>query len=308
MTVGSAFDPHQARSMPPRGGRRRGPGLKETALTQHQSSVPVPSVNGGDSPFDKIRHLDAYGREYWLGRELQPEMGYGRWQHFEPVIERAKAAARNVSDAAAVFTEVRENPSELGGRPGKDYQLTRAAAYYVALNGDPNKPEVAAGQAYFVRRTREAELGALTELEVRRTALARAREMVDYKTFRDMMAENAPDYEPNSRTTRIFFGAMQNKLYRHLTGMSAEQIKDARPICHWPDREKGKEEPGPKSRHRKVAKNYLTCGELHKLDRLVGRLCLRAEDIAEDGLNLSLTRWDHLVDAELAVEVPQIAA
>ncbi|MFH8701746.1 hypothetical protein ACWGKK_44115 [Streptomyces chartreusis] len=36
-----------------------------------------------------------------------------------------------------------------------------------------------------------------------------------------------------------------------------------------------------------MAKNNLTEPELRKLDRLIGRLCLRAEDIADDDLSLS---------------------
>lgn len=39
-----------------------------------------------------------------------------------------------------------------------DFHLTRFAAYLVAMNGDPNKSEVAAAQAYFAIRTREAEV------------------------------------------------------------------------------------------------------------------------------------------------------
>ncbi|MGW6961856.1 RhuM family protein [Streptomyces sp. NRRL F-5140] len=130
------------------------------------------------------------------------------------------------------------------------------------------------------------ELGALTQLEIRRTALARAREMIDYRTFRDMMAESAPDHEPSSKTTRIFFATMQNKLYLHVVGTTAEDQAGPK-HGHLAGIEEGKSEPSAKNAARKVAKNNLTEPELRKLDRLVGRLCLRAEDIADDDLSLS---------------------
>ena len=275
---------------------------------KHSNLTTLNDKDRGASPFDQIRRTDVYGREYWDAREMQPHMGYPRWQTFQAVVDRAIAAARNVNDAAAVFTETRENPSDQGGRPAKDYHLTRAAAYYLAMNGDPSKPEVALAQAYFVRKTREAELNALEIAEVRRTALARAREMVDYKTFRDMMSENATDYVPSSKATGLHFAMMQNKLYEHLTGMTAEQIKKTRSLRTWPGREEGKPEPSAKSAVRKVAKNYLTESELAKLDRLVGRLCLRAEDITDDGLRLSLAQWNYVVDMELAASHQQLAA
>jgi hypothetical protein len=101
---------------------------------------------------------------------------------------------------------------------------------------------------------------------------------------------------------------MQNRLYLHLTGMTAEQIKDARQIYHWPGREEGKDEPSPKSQHRKIAKNYLTVSELKKLERIVGRLCLRAEDLAEDGVHLTLEQWSMLVDSELEHLARRLAA
>ncbi|MFJ8493463.1 RhuM family protein [Streptomyces sp. NPDC094038] len=119
-------------------------------------------------------------------------------------------------------------------------------------------------------------------------ALARAREMVDYKIFRDMMRDNAPDYRPSSKAAGIFFATMQNKLYLHVVGMTAEEIKRARTIATWPGIDEGKPEPSAKSVARKVAKNYLSGPELRKLDRLVSRLCLTAEDVAEDGMHLSL--------------------
>ena len=275
----------------------------------HSNNLDSRDGTPGSSPFDKIRRTDAYGREYWLSRELQPLMGYSRYENLAPAMNRAMISARNQGmDVEGVFLRSQENPSELGGRPREEYRLTRAAAYLLAMNGDPKKPEVAAAQYYFTFMTRRAEIQALTRLEVGQTALARAREMVDYKVFRDMMAENAPDYEPSSRATRLFFGVVQNMLYRHITGMSAEEIKHARPLAIWPGRDEGKPEPSAKSAVRKVAKNYLTARELTKLDRLIGRLCLTAEDLAEDGNHLSLPQWRGIVDAELAMPHRQLAA
>jgi hypothetical protein len=37
-------------------------------------------------------------------------------------------------------------------------------------------------------------------------------------------------------------------------------------------------------------------------------LCLTAEDIAEDGVHLSLTQWQDLVEAELAMANRRLAA
>ena len=50
--------------------------------------------------------------------------------------------------------------------------------------------------------------------------------------------------------------------------------------------------------------------QLGKLNRLVGRLCLTAEDIAEDGNQLSLNQWQMIVDDELAMAMAnrQLAA
>lgn len=47
------------------------------------------------SPFDQIRQVDEFGTEYWLARQLQPLLGYSRWQRFEETVERAKLACQN---------------------------------------------------------------------------------------------------------------------------------------------------------------------------------------------------------------------
>jgi DNA-damage-inducible protein D len=114
------------------------------------------------SPFDQIMEIDHDGTQIWRARRLMTLMGYPRWGDFRKVVERAMASARNTGYIVEeVFRRSPENPSEQGGRPREDFKLTREAAYLTALNGDPNKGEVALAQAYFVTRTREAETAAL---------------------------------------------------------------------------------------------------------------------------------------------------
>jgi hypothetical protein len=231
-----------------------------------------------------------------------PHLGYSKWENFRSAITDAQEVIRaEQGDIAAdqAFSWYQEKVPV--GKPRENCWLARGACYVTAMRGDSHKPEIRAALIYFAVRTREAELGALDAIEVRRTALARAREMIDYQTFRDLMAGNAPDYEPSSKATHLHFAVMQNKLYRHVTGMTAADIRATRSLQTWPGREEGKPEPSAKSAARKVAKNYLDASELTKLDRLVGRLCLRAEGISEDGLHLSLAQWDFLVESELAV-------
>ncbi|MET9479895.1 phage antirepressor KilAC domain-containing protein [Streptomyces sp. NPDC006638] len=133
----------------------------------------VPGGNGS-SPFDTARRVDDYGQEYWSARDLQPIMGYDKWERFLGVIERAIRSAENTgtySDQA--FSRIREK--ETGGAPGVDYRLSRNAAYLVAMNGDPNKPAVAAAQAYFATQTRKAEIATsrpMSELEMAKQYVA----------------------------------------------------------------------------------------------------------------------------------------
>lgn len=108
-----------------------------------------------ESPFDRIKQSREDGGEFWSLRRLQPLMGYTRWENLQPALSRAMQTASNTGmDVGGLFLRSQEKS---GGRPREDYELTREAAYLVAMNGDPNKPEVAAAQAYFAARTIQAE-------------------------------------------------------------------------------------------------------------------------------------------------------
>lgn len=123
----------------------------------------------GSSPFDSIRRTKPDGSEYWSARELMSQLGYTKWQSMEEVIGRSRSACRNsghnqdehFASVSSIFTNDGKN-SKSFGRPGLDVSLSRYACYLVAMNGDPDKVEIAAAQQYFALKTREAELASTT--------------------------------------------------------------------------------------------------------------------------------------------------
>jgi phage antirepressor YoqD-like protein len=115
------------------------------------------------SPFDAGRApCPQGGEDRWSARWLMEQMGYTQWKNFEPIIERAKSAAHTQGfNVRTIFSQTRKDAAQ--GCPGPaqvDYLVTRFAAYLIAMNGQPSKPEVAAAQVYFAVRTREAEVAA----------------------------------------------------------------------------------------------------------------------------------------------------
>ena len=116
----------------------------------------VPVDGNSNSPFDTIKNINPETRaEYWSARDLMKVMAYGTWERFQNPLNRAMKSAE-VQGVADQFRRSAKSP-EGGGRERVDYELTRFAAYLVAMNGDPNKPEVAAAQAYFAIKTHIAE-------------------------------------------------------------------------------------------------------------------------------------------------------
>ena len=48
-----------------------------------------------EQTFDNIKHINEYGQEYWLARELQHVLEYDQWRRFDDTIARAKQACQN---------------------------------------------------------------------------------------------------------------------------------------------------------------------------------------------------------------------
>lgn len=110
----------------------------------------------GESPFDAIKQTREDGSEFWSARDLMDVLGYSTWQRFENPLNRAMTTAQNQGhDTEALFSR---SVKKTVGRHRHDFELTRFAAYLTVMNGDPNMPLVAEGQAYFAVKTREAEV------------------------------------------------------------------------------------------------------------------------------------------------------
>ena len=124
------------------------------------------------TPFEKIKKVTNYGAEYWLGRELMEILGYDTWRRFDDVINRAMESCNTIGgDASQEFLPVPAKTLESGGRPGKDYILSRYACYLIAQNGDPSKKEIANAQTYFAVQTRIQEIHQSTVEDKKRVML-----------------------------------------------------------------------------------------------------------------------------------------
>lgn len=114
-----------------------------------------------EQTFESIKHINKYGEEYWLARELQGVLEYARWENFGKAIDRARKACTNTGfDVRDHFREVTKMvPLGSGAeREIDDIMLSRYACYLVVMNGDPNKEVIAVGQTYFAVKTRQQEL------------------------------------------------------------------------------------------------------------------------------------------------------
>ena len=125
--------------------------------------------------FEKIKHIDDNGMEFWYARELMKVLEYTKWQNFEKTIKKAMISCENSGISTKdCFTDVSKSIISGKGKEDliKDYKLSRYACYLIAQNGDPRKEVIALAQTYFAVQTRkqeitEQEYGLLTEEEKR---------------------------------------------------------------------------------------------------------------------------------------------
>jgi DNA-damage-inducible protein D len=111
--------------------------------------------------FESLKKLNEHGIEYWSARDLQPYLGYSKWQKFQNAIKKAmESCKQSGNNPKHHFTGAGKQIDFGKGATQmvEDYHLSRFACYLIAQNGDPRKPEIAHAQKYFAIQTRRQEL------------------------------------------------------------------------------------------------------------------------------------------------------
>src|SRR5581483_3228673 len=98
------------------------------------------------SQLEACKRITKKGDEYWMAREIQPILGYDKWDNFKNVIEKAKESCRlSKVEVKYHFLEVGKMITAGKGalREREDCYVTRYACYLIAMSGDPSgKPEI----------------------------------------------------------------------------------------------------------------------------------------------------------------------
>ena len=118
-------------------------------------------IEYNEKTFEEIKHINEYGNEYWLARELMTALDYKKWEKFNNVINNAKVAcekSNNIVNDHFPQVEKMVNIGSGAKRKQNDYKLSRYACYLIVQNADARKEVVALGQTYFAIQTRKMEL------------------------------------------------------------------------------------------------------------------------------------------------------
>lgn len=168
---------------------------------------------------DRAKRVSPEGVEYWMARDLHPILGYETWSKFEPAITRAIEAltANGIEPSHQIVQTSKLMGRGRGARvEGRDYFLSRAASYLIAMNGDPSKREVATAQLYFATKTRQMELEEQKAKDLKRLEL---REKVTQSHKRVSSAAK------NAGVRGQMQGVFHDARFRGLYGKSTSEVK-----------------------------------------------------------------------------------
>ena len=131
----------------------------------------------------------------------------------------------------------------------------------------------------------------------------RASEQRIYRQITDIFAECSIDYDPQSKTTKDFYAMVQNKFHFAITGQTAAEIIYDKADRTQPTMGLSTWKKAPKGRILSsdvtVAKNYLSEGEIKKLERGVSGFFDYIENLIESEQSFTMEEFAKSVDAFL---------
>ena len=193
------------------------------------ASAPAGGIEALLDRFEDAGHDNGHGDKCWSARDLQALLGYKKWEDFEGVIRRAQTACQTAGHDPAdhfqeVFPPTRKNSE--GGRPAKNYELSRYASYLIAQNASSRLKAVAFAQTYFAIQTRRQELADRDGVDF--DALSENQKRLYLRN--QVVAENkrlASAAMAAGVHTGKDFGKFQNRGYQGLYGgRGVDEIKD----------------------------------------------------------------------------------
>ena len=170
--------------------------------------------------FESYARQTENGVEFWLARDLQHLLGYGKWDNFKSVVSKARTACEVAGHTVLDHFADAGKMVSLGSgsqREVPDMMLTRYACYLIAQNGDPRKEEIAFAQTYFAVQTRKLEIIQQRILETERIS-ARRKLAGTEKELSGVIYEQTG----NDRN----FGMIRSKGDKALFGYTTEQMKN----------------------------------------------------------------------------------
>jgi DNA-damage-inducible protein D len=158
--------------------------------------LPAPVAS---NTFERIKHVNPAGAEFWPARELARVLEYTDFRNFTAVIGKAREACANSGHAVADHFVDINTMVDIGSgaqREIEDWALSRYACYLVIQNADPSKPLVALGQSYFAVQTRRQELADDAALKEDKTRLLLRAEMKKHNKNLTGVAKQAGVIQP----------------------------------------------------------------------------------------------------------------
>ncbi len=133
----------------------------------------------------------------------------------------------------------------------------------------------------------------------------RISERAFYQKITDIYATSL-DYDKSSKTTKLFFAKVQNKMHYAVHGHTAAELiyqradssKPHMGLTNWAEAPDGKIMKSDVS----VAKNYLSEQELRSLERIVSAYLDLAEDRAERNIPMTMEDWSKRLDIFLQAD------